>query len=81
MNLLRIIILFSAVFWLTDFMAESQTIIGTSDSRFATDGHNQRKIIRVSNGNMYIAYQDSSATGYYIKYYLSQRLTNLSAFK
>ena len=46
---------------------QSQTLIGTSNYQFATANHNQRKIVRDAEDNMYIVYVDSTEMGRCIK--------------
>ncbi|MCX6256546.1 MAG: T9SS type A sorting domain-containing protein [Bacteroidia bacterium] len=47
--------------------ASGQTLVGKSFSKYATANHNQRKIVRVSTGDIYLTYQDSSEMGYFIR--------------
>ena len=68
--------MYFTIFCLTFRLADSQTLIGTSYSKSATAGHNQRKITRISTGEIYIVYQDSSTAGYFLKFAAFDSIAN-----
>ncbi len=59
------------------FQAICQTIIATSQCSTATANHNQRKIVRGSNENVYIVYQDISNDTNIINWITYKKIENI----